>query len=247
LSITKSPITKPLVVLPVYNEISSIKTVLDSILRQKPEIEVLVVDDSSPDGTSEEVKNHKEFGHKIHLLERPEKKGLGSAYKDGFQWALRKNYDACIEMDADLSHDPDDIPRLIEGLNSGADLAIGSRYLGGVRVLNWPLARLLLSTFAGLYTRVITGLPLSDPTSGFKAIRRQVLEKLDWGKFIADGYGFQIELHFFSWQLGCAIQELPIIFTERRDGQSKMSNKIALEAAIRVITLAMTRMLGRKK
>ena len=230
-----------LVILPTYNEGESILRALAEVQAKVPEAEILVVDDNSPDGTAAKVKQAPSFGKKIHLLERPGKAGLGSAYKEGFQWALKRGYDAVVEMDADLSHDPADVPKLIQALNDGADIAVGSRYLHGVRVLNWPQSRLWVSTFGGWYARILTGLPMTDPTSGFKAIRRKVLEGLDWDKFTAQGYGFQIEIHFLAWQGGFRLQEVPIIFTERREGQSKMSLQIAREAAWRVFQLALRR------
>ena len=177
----------------------------------------------------------------MHLLARSGKAGLGSAYRAGFKWALEKGYDAVVEMDADLSHDPADVPRLLAALSEGADMAVGSRYLNGIRILNWPQSRLWISTFGGWYARCFTGLPMTDPTSGFKAIRRKVLENLDWEKFTAQGYGFQVELHFFTWQSGFTIQEVPIVFTERRQGSSKMSPEIAREAAVRVLQLGLRR------
>jgi dolichol-phosphate mannosyltransferase len=210
-------------------------------LVKAPRVDVLVVDDGSPDGTAEKVKGHSAFKKRLYIIERSGKAGLGSAYRAAFKWALENGYDSVVEMDADLSHDPSDVPRLLAALSEGADMAVGSRYLNGVRILNWPQSRLLISTFGGWYARSLTGLPLTDPTSGFKAIRRRVLEDLDWGKFTAQGYGFQVELHFFAWQAGCKIVEVPIVFTERRLGDSKMSTPIALEAAKRVFQLAIRR------
>lgn len=234
-------IQKFLVILPTYNEGESIQHVLEEVQAKAPGAEILVVDDNSPDGTAAKVKQTPNFGKKVHLLERPGKGGLGSAYKEGFQWALKRGYDAVVEMDADLSHDPADVPKLLQALADGADIAVGSRYLNGVRVLNWPQSRLWVSSFGGWYTRRLTGLPMTDPTSGFKAIRRRVLEGLEWDKFTAQGYGFQIEIHFLAWQGGFRIQEVPIVFTERREGQSKMSLQIAQEAALRVLQLALRR------
>jgi len=201
-------------------------------------MDVLVVDDGSPDGTAAVVKEHPEFNKQIFLLEGKGKAGLGTAYRRGFQWALKNGYDAAVEMDADLSHDPADVPKLIEALESGAHLAVGSRYLGGISVLNWPQSRLFISTFGGFYVRTLTALPMSDPTSGFKAIRLEVLRDLDWSRVQAEGYAFQIELHHTSWKQGYTIKEVPIIFTERREGDSKMSAAISLEAAWRVLRLA---------
>jgi len=227
----------PLVVVPTYNEAGSLPGLLADVLAADPRIEVLVVDDASPDGTAGLVRTHPAYGQRVHLIERPGKLGLGTAYRDGFRWALARVYDACIEMDADLSHDPADLPRLIAALDEGADVAVGSRYAGGVRVVDWPLPRLLLSLGASRYVRLLTGLPLSDPTSGFKAIRRAVLERLDWGRFTSGGYSFQVEFHYFAWRAGFRLREVPIVFTERRRGASKMSHAIAVEAARRVIQL----------
>jgi dolichol-phosphate mannosyltransferase len=232
---------KPLVILPTYNEAGMIQVAIDEILGKASSVEILVVDDGSPDGTAGKVKSHSMYGKRVHILERPGKAGLGSAYRAAFQWALKMGYDAVVEMDADLSHDPGDVPRLLMALSEGADMAVGSRYLNGIRILNWPQSRLWISTFGGWYARSLTGLPMTDPTSGFKAIRRRVLEELDWGKFTAQGYGFQVELHFFAWQAGFKIVEVPIVFTERRQGDSKMSTPIALEAAKRVFQLAIRR------
>ena len=240
-NVRNDKITKPLVVLPTYNESEMIQMALDEVLGKASSVDVLVVDDGSPDGTAGKVKSHSMYGRRVHILERPGKAGLGSAYRVAFQWALKMGYDAVVEMDADLSHDPADVPRLLEALSEGADMAIGSRYLNGIRILNWPQSRLWISTFAGFYARSLTGLPLTDPTSGFKAIRRRVLEDLDWGNFTAQGYGFQVELHFFAWQAGFKIVEVPIVFTERREGNSKMSAHIAFEAAKRVLQLSVRR------
>jgi dolichol-phosphate mannosyltransferase len=234
-------IQKPLVILPTYNEVEMIHAVLDEILIKVPKVDILIVDDGSPDGTANKAKDHAAFMKRVHIMERPGKAGLGSAYRAGFNWALEKGYDAVVEMDADLSHDPADVPRLLAALSDGADMAVGSRYLNGIRILNWPQSRLLISTFGGWYARCLTGLPMTDPTSGFKAIRSKVLENLDWEKFTAQGYGFQVELHFFAWQSGFKIQEVPIVFTERRQGSSKMSPEIAKEAAVRVIQLGLRR------
>jgi len=235
----RKPVQKPIIILPTYNEKLSVEKVLNLALAQSPAVQVLVVDDNSPDGTAEIVQRHPEFSRRVHLIQRAGKLGLGSAYKDGFQWALDRGYDACLEMDSDLSHDPVDVPRLIETLNEGYDLAIGSRYMKGIRVINWPEERLLLSTFASKYVRTVTRLPLTDATSGFKAIRAEALASLDWKKFRAEGYGFQIELHYYLWQNGWRIKEIPIVFTERSEGQTKMTPGIAIEAAWRVILLGL--------
>ena len=216
---TDPPSRRPLLVLPTYNEAVSLPAVLARLFAPAGPLQVLVVDDGSPDGTAGVVRAHAEFDRRLFLLERAGKLGLGSAYRDGFAWALARDYTAAIEMDADLSHDPDDVPRLLAALDDGADLAIGSRYIQGISVVHWPLARLLLSIGAGYYVRILTGLPLSDPTSGFKAIRREALVRLEREKIRAEGYGFQIELHFKAHRAGLKLREIPIVFTERRDGQ----------------------------
>lgn len=231
-------VTRPLVIIPTFNEAGGISKILDRTLEVEPTVEILIVDDGSPDGTAGLVRSHPAFGGRIHLIERAGKLGLGSAYREGFQWAADHHFDACLEMDADFSHDPADIPRLLEALRSGADAAIASRYLDGVRVLNWPQDRLLLSMGASRFVRALTRLPLTDVTSGFKALRVSALERLDWKNFRAEGYGFQVELHFFLWKSGARLAEVPITFTERREGKTKMTPGIALEALRRVLELA---------
>jgi dolichol-phosphate mannosyltransferase len=236
-----APTTKvgsAVVVIPTYNEHESINKALDLVLKLPREVDVLVVDDGSPDGTAEVVRARPEFDQRVFLLEGKGKAGLGTAYRRGFQWAIKNGYDAAVEMDADLSHDPADIPKLIETLENGAHIAVGSRYLGGISVLNWPQSRLFISTFGGFYVRTLTALPMSDPTSGFKAIRADLLRDLEWNKVQAEGYAFQIELHHTAWKQGYTLKEVPIVFTERREGDSKMSAAISLEAAWRVLRLA---------
>lgn len=233
-----TPVSKAVVIIPTYNERDTINKALDLVLGLSRKLDVLVVDDGSPDGTADVVRSRLEFNKRVHLLEGKEKSGLGSAYRRGFQWAIKRGYDAAVEMDADLSHDPADIPKLIEALEQGAHVSVGSRYLGGISVLNWPQSRLFISTFGGFYVRTLTALPMSDPTSGFKAIRAEALRDLDWDKVQAEGYAFQIELHHTAWKQGFTIREVPIIFTERREGDSKMSTAISLEAAWRVLLLA---------
>lgn len=234
----KTPVDRAVVVIPTYNERDSIGRALDLVLALPRKVDVLVVDDGSPDGTADVVRARPEFGKRVHLLTGQGKAGLGTAYRRGFAWAKDKGYGAAIEMDADLSHDPADIPKLLDALEGGAHIAVGSRYLGGISVLNWPQSRLFISTFGGVYVRTLTALPMSDPTSGFKAIRREVLEGLDWSRVQAEGYAFQIELHHTAWKQGYKITEVPIVFTERREGDSKMSTSISLEAAWRVLRLA---------
>ncbi len=239
ITVDRVPIRKAVVIIPTYNEIRSLPATLGKVLTADARVDALIVDDNSPDGTGDWVKQHELFGKRVHLLARSGKLGLGSAYRDGFRWAIDQGYDACLEMDADLSHDPADVPHLLEALDLGADLAIGSRYLNGVRVMNWSEHRLLLSTTASRYVRAITGLPLTDATSGFKAIRTAVLKPLDWTKFKTEGYGFQVELHYFLWQAGAKLVEVPIVFTERRDGETKMTLGIAIEAALRTLQLGL--------
>lgn len=245
---TADPVSssRPLLVMPTYNESLSLPGVLARLFALPGALHVLVVDDASPDGTAGLVRAHPEFNRRVFLLQRSGKLGLGSAYRDGFAWALARDYTAAVEMDADLSHDPDDVPRLLAALDAGADLAIGSRYVKGISVVHWPLSRLLLSIGAGYYVRLLTGLPLTDPTSGFKAIRRAALAALSAAKVGADGYGFQIELHFTAYRAGFRLQEVPIVFTERRDGQSKLSLAITFEAIGLVPRLAFRRLAGRK-
>jgi len=240
-SFERGAINRAVVVIPTYNEARSLPSVLEKVLATDKRVEVLVVDDNSPDGTGDLVRANPAFGQRLHLLARSGKLGLGSAYREGFQWAFEHNFDACLEMDADLSHDPADIPRLLEALDAGADAAIGSRYLGGVRVMNWSEQRLLLSTGASRFVRLVTGLPLTDATSGFKALRSETLKKLDWKLFRAEGYGFQVELHHALWQAGAKIVEVPIVFTERRDGETKMTIGIAIEAAWHTIRLSLAK------
>ena len=231
-------IEKVVVVIPTYNERESINKAIDLVLGLPRKADVLVVDDGSPDGTAGVVRARPEFNKRIFLLEGKGKAGLGTAYRRGFQWAVKNGYQAAVEMDADLSHDPADIPKLLEALEQGSHIAVGSRYLGGISVLNWPQSRLFISTFGGFYVRTLTALPMSDPTSGFKAIRADVLRDLNWDKVQAEGYAFQIELHHTAWKQGFTIKEVPIVFTERREGNSKMSTAISLEAAWRVLRLA---------
>lgn len=233
-----TPVTKAVVVIPTYNERELINKALDLVVNLPRQVDALVVDDGSPDGTADVVRSHPQFNKRIFLLEGKAKSGLGTAYRRGFQWALKKGYEAAVEMDADLSHDPKDIPKLLEALEQGAHLAVGSRYLGGISVLNWPQSRLFISTFGGFYVRTLTALPMSDPTSGFKAIRAEILRDLNWDKVKAEGYAFQIELHHAAWKQGYAIREVPIVFTERTEGDSKMSTAISIEAAWRVLKLA---------
>ena len=219
-----------LVIIPTYNEAQNIERMIISVLNQNPfALEVLIIDDHSPDGTADIVKQLKAKDPRIHLIERPEKLGLGTAYVAGFRYALANDYNYVLEMDADFSHDPKDINTLLEAAET-YDVVIGSRYIQGVNVVNWPLSRLLLSMGASLYTRLITGLPVRDCTSGFKCYRRKVLESIKLDRIESDGYSFQIEMKFRAWKKGFSLYEVPIIFTDRVAGSSKMSKRIVREA-----------------
>jgi len=218
-----------LVVIPTYNEADNIGRIIHAVQRQGPGIEILVVDDGSPDGTGAVVAHMAERDSSIHLIRREGKQGLGTAYVAGFRYAIEHKYDLVFEMDADFSHDPEEITRFIDK-TANADLVIGSRYLGGVRVLNWPIRRLMLSYFANVYTRIMTGLPLTDATGGFKCYRRAVLEAIDLSSIRSNGYAFQIEMSFKAWKKGFRLLEIPIVFLDRRTGSSKMSKHIIFEA-----------------
>ena len=237
---------KALLIIPTYNEIANIKNIITASLAQSPDLYILVIDDNSPDGTAKAVKELMENEPHINLIERPKKMGLGSAYVQGFKYALKNDYDYILEMDADFSHNPADIPRLLEAARK-YDLVIGSRYCQGVNIINWPFRRLLISYFASKYVRIITGMPVKDPTSGFKCFRRRVLEAIDLDSILSDGYAFQIEMNFRAWVKGFTIYEIPIVFTERRDGVSKMSRQIVWEAAWMVWRLQIMKLLGKIK
>jgi len=237
---------KTLIIIPTYNEIENIEQLLEQVLAKSETIEVLVIDDNSPDGTALRVKFMQSSEPRIHLLERPGKMGLGSAYVTGFKYALEKGYDYIMEMDADFSHNPNDIPRFLETVKK-YDVVIGSRYCDGVNIIHWPIKRLLISYFASKYVRTITRMPVKDPTGGFKCFRRKVLESIDLDKILSDGYAFQIEMNFKAWVKGFRIKEIPIVFTERLNGVSKMSRKIVWEAAWMVWRLEMMKILRRLK
>jgi dolichol-phosphate mannosyltransferase len=240
------PTASALVVVPVYNESANVTKLINALLALPVRLDVLIIDDNSPDGTGQLVRDHGAFSKQVFLLTRTGRRGFAKACRDGFQWGVQRGYAVCVEMDADFSHDPADVPRLLSEIEAGADIALGSRYVDGIRVINWPVRRLLLSLFAGWYTRFFSGLHLSDPTSGFKAVRSQVLRRTDWSEFTADGYGFIIEFHFHASRNGFRITEVPIVFTERRRGASKMSFKIMLESALRVLRLASYRATHRR-
>jgi dolichol-phosphate mannosyltransferase len=232
------------IVVPTYNERQNIERLISAILEAGPEISVLIVDDNSPDGTAELVDAIAAKNPRVRCLKRQGKMGLGSAYITGFRNALEHGAEIVVQMDADFSHDPLHIPDFLEAIKT-SDLVVGSRYLNGVNVVNWPIQRLLLSYFANVYTRVITGMPLHDATSGFKCFRRKVLEAIDLDRIISDGYCFQIEMTFRTWRKGFKVVEIPIVFVERRSGTSKMSKRIIWEAIWKVWWFRLKALLGR--
>lgn len=231
-----------LVIIPTYNELENIQRMIEKVMSLPGDFHVLVVDDGSPDGTAEIVKSLcSKFSNRLHIEERSGKQGLGTAYIHGFKWALANNYDYVFEMDADFSHNPEDLNRLYDACeNDGADLAVGSRYVKGVNVVNWPMGRVLMSYYASVYVRFITGIPIHDSTAGFKCYKRRVLEKIDLDKIRFKGYAFQIEMKFTAWKYGFKIIEVPIIFTDRQEGTSKMNSGIFKEAFLGVISLKLS-------
>jgi dolichol-phosphate mannosyltransferase len=218
-----------LIVIPTYNESENIEGIARAVSAAEPDAHILFVDDNSPDGTGRIADTMHERDRRIHVLHRQEKSGLGRAYVAGFQWALERDYEYIFEMDADFSHNPADIPRFLAAAVD-ADLVLGSRYIDGIRVINWPLNRLILSKSAGYYVRLITGMPFSDPTGGYKCFRRRVLEHIDLNRIHSNGYSFQIEMTHTAWMQGFQIVDVPITFEERRSGMSKMSRNIIFEA-----------------
>ncbi|MGH7618098.1 MAG: polyprenol monophosphomannose synthase [Gemmatimonadaceae bacterium] len=221
---------RALVIVPTYNECENIARLIETVLSRDSRLEVLVVDDGSPDGTAAIVEGIVAENARVHILKRPRKMGLGTAYLAGFRWGLDRKYDYLFEMDADFSHDPDHLPDFLRAIASH-DLVLGSRYRDGkVTVVNWPIARLILSYFANVYARAVTGLPVWDATGGFKCFRRHVLESIDLNKVRSNGYAFQIEMSYRAWRRGFKIVEIPIVFVDRTEGQSKMSRGIMMEA-----------------
>jgi dolichol-phosphate mannosyltransferase len=234
---------KALVIIPTYNERENLSNIVGEILDQSPFIEVLVVDDASPDGTGRLADDLSATSGRVHVIHRAGKLGLGSAYIEGFRFALERGYDFVFEMDADYSHDPAELPNFLKAAED-YDVVVGSRYVGGVRILNWPIKRLMLSYGASVYTRLITGLKLIDCTSGFKCFRREVLEALDLNRIHSDGYSFQIELNFLCQKKGFSLKEIPIVFSDRMQGHSKMSKGIVIEALVVVWILKIKSILG---
>lgn len=238
---------KSLLCIPTYNERENILRMIDAVHAVSPDLHILIIDDGSPDGTAELVRHRQATDQRLHLIEREGKLGLGTAYCRGFAFAIEQDYDVVLQMDADFSHDPNDLPRMFAAIEN-CDVVIGSRYISGVNVINWPMSRLLLSWFANLYTRVITGMPIADATGGFKCFRIDVLRGIDLSRIKSNGYAFQIEMNYRAWRRGARITEIPIIFTDRVSGVSKMSKNIVYEAAFLVwkLKLATLVTLGRK-
>lgn len=237
--------TKVLIIVPTYNEKENVARLVSEIHRYQNEVHILFVDDNSPDGTANVIREIQKETKQVHLLERAGKQGLGTAYIAGFKYAIAKGYDYVFEMDADFSHDPKEIPNFLRAIEEN-DLVLGSRYIKGVNVVNWPLRRLLLSYFANVYSRIATGLPVKDATGGFKCFRREVLESLNFDHVKSNGYAFQIELSFKAWKNGFRLKEIPIIFIDRVAGVSKLSKSIMWEAIFLVWKLRINYMFRKK-
>jgi len=237
---------KALVLLPTYNEKENLERIIPLILAQDDRIFILVVDDNSPDGTGQIADRISSENPRVMVLHREKKSGLGQAYIAGFRWALEHDYDYIFEMDADFSHDPKFLPDFLKAVEN-ADIVLGSRYISGVNVVNWPMGRLLLSYYANFYSRLVTGLPLKDATGGFKCFRRRVLEAIDLSEVRSNGYSFQIEMSYRAWKKGFTIKEIPIVFVDRTAGTSKMSKKIVREAVVMVWRLRFWSLIGKIK
>ncbi|MCK4664427.1 MAG: polyprenol monophosphomannose synthase [Bacteroidales bacterium] len=228
-----------LVIIPTYNEKENIEKIINKVFSLENDFNILIIDDGSPDGTGSIIKNLQEkFNNRLFLVERKGKLGLGTAYINGFKWALERKYEYIFEMDADFSHNPKDLIKLLDACkNNNADMSIGSRYISGVNVVNWPIARVIMSYYASAYVRLITGMDIKDTTAGFKCYKRKVLETIDLDNIKFKGYAFQIEMKFTTWKFGFKIVEVPIIFTDRKEGASKMSGGIFNEALWGVIKM----------
>ncbi len=236
---------KKLVIIPTYNERENIAAMIEKVFSLEEPFDMLVIDDSSPDGTADIVRAEQSRHAGLHLLERSGKQGLGTAYIAGFRWGLEHGYDYICEMDCDFSHNPDDLARLYAAAREGNDVVVGSRYVQGVNVVNWPMSRLLMSYFASMYVRIVTRMPLRDATAGFVCYSRRALETIDLDNVRMKGYGFQIEMKYTAWRLGMRLKEVSIIFVERREGASKMSGGIFGEALFGVLKLPFRRIRGR--
>lgn len=237
------PWNKTLVIIPTFNEIDNIERMIETMFGLYPEISLLIIEDGSPDGTADVVKKLQAKFNNLHMIERKGKLGLGTAYITGFKWALEKNYDFVFEMDCDFSHDPEQVKDLLRAAQSN-DLVIGSRYIDGIRIINWPFKRLLLSYLASIYTRFVTGIPVFDTTGGFKCFTRKALTTLNLNNIISKGYIFQLELNYKVWLSGLRVKEVPITFYERRDGESKMAGGIIFEALFAVVRLRFKALTG---
>jgi dolichol-phosphate mannosyltransferase len=234
-------LSKEIVVIPTYNEIENVERMVRKVMSLPSGIHVLIVDDRSPDGTGEKVKElMKAYPDRLFILERQGKEGLGKAYLAGFSWCLSHGYTYICEMDCDFSHNPDDLEKLTQAVKEGADIAIGSRYVTGVNVVNWPIGRVLLSYYASAYVRFITGMTVRDATAGFKCYHRRVLEAIRFDNIRFKGYAFQIEMKYIAWKMGFKLKEVPIIFTDRQEGTSKISGNIVREAILGVIRLRLS-------
>lgn len=237
------PYKETLIIIPTYNEIDNIERMIDTVFATYPDISLLIIEDGSPDGTANVIKRKQKEFKNLHIIERTGKLGLGTAYITGFKWALEKHYNFILEMDCDFSHDPAQVKDLVSAAQEN-DLVIGSRYIDGIRIINWPFRRLLLSYLASIYTRFVTGIPVFDTTGGFKCFTRKALESINLDRIFSKGYIFQLELNYKVWVKGLKIKEVPIIFYERRDGQSKMGGGIIFEALFAVVRLRVKKMLG---
>lgn len=235
---------KALVIIPTYNEAQNAEKIITEVLQQSEMVEILIVDDNSPDGTADIVQKMMASNPRIHLLQRERKMGLGTAYVAGFKYGIQHQFDFIFEMDADFSHNPKEIPIMLSKMDE-CDVLIGSRYIKGVNVVNWPMKRLLLSYSANIYTRIITGMPVHDATAGFKCYKRKVLESIDLDSIRSNGYAFQIETNFLAWRKGFVLKEIPIVFVDRRVGISKMNKKIVYEAAFMVWKLKVRSILNK--
>ena len=237
-----------IIIIPTYNEIENIEKIVNAIFSLEKKFDILVIDDGSPDGTAQAVKRlmSTTYEGRLHLVERKGKLGLGTAYIAGFKWAIEHQYDFVFEMDADFSHNPEDLPRLYEACCNGADLAIGSRYCNGISVINWPIGRVIMSYYASVYVRTVLGMKVYDTTAGFKCYKRRVLETIDLDKVKMKGYGFQIEMKYSTFKLGFKICEVPIIFVDRKEGTSKMSSGIFGEAFWGVLKLKLRKIKPRQ-
>lgn len=240
--------SKKVIIIPTYNEKENIEKIIRAIRSLKEDFHILVIDDGSPDGTAAIVKKlQAEFKDTLYIIERKGKLGLGTAYITGFNWAVEHEYDYIFEMDADFSHNPDDLPRLYQACHDGADLAIGSRYCNGISVINWPIGRVIMSYYASTYVRKVLGMKVFDCTAGFKCYKRKVLETIDLDRIKMKGYGFQIEMKYNTYKLGFSIREVPIIFMDRTEGTSKMSSGIFGEAFWGVLKMRFRKITPRKK